>query len=95
MYVNFLSFRINEKKGIKGNELSMIENYSSALPKGLDRFHIFKDKKKENKFYLIEYWDSKEAKEQMERSDRFESLNKIHSIAKKRHSKKIECDVII
>jgi len=95
MYVNLLSFKINEKKGISSNELSMIENYTSVLPSGLDRFHIFKDKKKENKFYLIEYWNSKEAKEEMETSDKFEALSRIHKIAKKRHSKKIECDVII
>ena len=95
MFVNLLSFKINEKKGISSNELSMIENYTSVLPKGLDRFHVFKDKKKENRFYLIEYWDSIEAKDLMERSEKFESLNKIHNIAKSGHSKKIECDVII
>jgi len=95
MYVNLLSFKINEKKGISSNELSMIENYTTILPEGLDRFHVFKDKKKENKFYLIEYWNSVQAKEQMENSDKFETLNRIHNIAKKRHSKKIECDVII
>ncbi len=95
MYVNIITFRINEKNGISSNELSMFENYNMILPKGLDRFHVFKDKKKVNKFYLIEYWNSIEAKEEMENSGKFETLNHIHNIANKRSSEKIECDVII
>jgi quinol monooxygenase YgiN len=73
----------------------MFENYSPKLPKGLDRFHVFKDKVTDNKFYLIEYWNSMEAKNNMEKSETFETLSKIHHFAKERSSERIECDVII
>jgi len=93
MYVNILSFKVNKKGGISSNELSMFEG--DKKPLGLDRFHIFKDKKKENKFYLIEYWKSIIFKNKMENSSNFPYLNKIHQIANEKNYKKIECDVVI
>lgn len=95
MYVNILSFKIDEKDGISGNELSMFEDNLIAKPTGLDRLHIFKDKVKENKFYLIEYWKSAEDKNNMETSDKFEILSRIHKVAQDHRYKKIECDVVI
>jgi quinol monooxygenase YgiN len=93
MYVNILSFKLNEKDGISSNELSMFEDNSK--PKGLDRFHIFKDHKKENKFYLIEYWTSILFKNRMENSSNFPYLNKIHKLSNEKNYKKIECDIVI
>ncbi len=93
MYVNILSFKVNKKGGISSNELSMFEG--NKKPTGLDRFHIFKDKKKENKFYLIEYWKSIIFKIKMENSSNYPYLNKIHQISNEKNYKKIECDVVI
>ncbi len=95
MFVNILSFKVNKKDGITSNELSMFENNENTKPKGLDRYHIFKDKKKKNKFYLIEYWNSIQSKNNMEQSSNFPNLNKIHRIANEKNYKKIECDVVI
>ncbi len=95
MFVNILSFKVNKKGGITSNELSMFENNENTKPKGLDRYHIFKDKKKENKFYLIEYWNSIKSKKEMENSPNYPYLNKIHKMAIERNYNKIECDVII
>lgn len=95
MFVNILHFKVNEKNGISSNELSMFEDNLYSKPQGLDRFHIFKDKKKDNKFYLIEYWNSKEAMDSMEKSAKYLNLNKIHQLSNKNSYKKIECDYII
>ncbi len=95
MYVNILTFKINEKNGISSNELSMLEDNIMTKPKGLDRLHIFKDKKTENKFYLIEYWSSKDLRDQMEGSSGYPFLSKIHQSSVANNYKKIECDVVI
>lgn len=95
MFVNILSFKINKKNGITANELSMFEDNVSSKPKGLDRYHIFKDKKRDNKYYLIEYWNSMHSKIKMEKSTNFPYLNKIHQMAKQKNYKKIECDIVI
>ncbi|MDH3322729.1 MAG: hypothetical protein OEM04_07050 [Flavobacteriaceae bacterium] len=95
MFVNILSFKINKKDGITSNELSMVEDNIASKPEGLDRYHIFKDKKKENKYYLIEYWNSIKSKDKMEKSSKYQYLNKIHRISNEKNYKKIECDVVI
>ena len=95
MYVNILTFKINENDGISSNELSMLEDNIMTKPKGLDRLHIFKDKKENNKFYLIEYWNSKELRDQMEKSSNYPGLSKIHQVSFESQYKKIECDVVI
>lgn len=95
MYVNLIRFKINDQEGIRSNDISLIEDNLSPLPQGLDRFHIFKDKEKTNRFYLIEYWESKEAMKAMETSDEFPLLNKIHRIGKIKPSKQRTFDVII
>ncbi len=95
MYVNILTFKINEKDGISSNELSMLDDNIMTKPDGLDRLHVFKDKKKKNIFYLIEYWNSKDLKDQMEKSKGHPFLSKIHQISAANHYKKIECDVVI
>lgn len=95
MFVNILTFRINEKDGISSNELSMLDDNIMTKPDGLDRLHVFKDKKRKNKFYLIEYWNSKDLKDQMENSKGYPFLSKIHQMSGANHYKKIECDVVI
>lgn len=95
MFVNILSFKTNEKGILNNNYLSMFEDNFKEKPKGLDRLHIFKDKKKTNKYYLIEYWESKDLKNEMESSDNFPYLNQLHRISNEKSFKKIECDVII
>ena len=95
MFVTILPFKVNEKDGISSNELSMFEDNIYTKPQGLDRFHIFKDKQTENKFYLIEYWKSKELKDEMEKSSKFPYLNKIHKISREKDYNKIECNVVI
>ncbi len=95
MYVNILSFKIDERDGISGNEFSMLEDSLSPKPRGLDRVHIFKDKAKKNQFYLIEYWKSVDDKNKLESSEKFSTLKKIHTISRDHRYKKIECDVVI
>ncbi len=95
MFVNILKFKLNEEKGISANELSMLEYQMQNTPEGLDRFHVFKDKKKDNKYYLIEYWKDKMAKDAMENSSKFSLLKKLHSLSKRKEASEIECDILI
>jgi len=95
MYVNILTFKINEKGGLSSNELSMLEYNLTTKPKGLDRFHIFKDNKEDDQFYLIEYWKSKGFQIDMEVSKKYPIFNKIHEISKDKRYNKIECDIVI
>ncbi len=95
MFVNILTFKINQKEGISSNELSMLDDNLTSKPKGMDRFHIFKDKKRENVFYLIEYWNSKTDKEKMEDSKMYPFFNKIHQFSNKKRINMIECDFVI
>ncbi len=95
MYVNILTFKINEKDGISSNELSMLDDNIMTKPEGLDRLHVFKDKKKKNKFYLIEYWTSMDLKNQMEKYSSHLFLNRIHQLSVDNHYKNIECDIVI
>ena len=95
MYVNILKFKIDQKNGITEDVLRMFEDDFTRKPKGLDRFHIFKDKKKTNRFYLIEYWDSIDSKVLMEQSEDFPLFSKIHSASSRKHKKAIEADVVI
>ncbi|MEN8186125.1 MAG: hypothetical protein ABFR05_03230 [Bacteroidota bacterium] len=95
MFVNILTFKTNEKGILNTNYLSMFEDNFKEKPKGLDRLHIFKDKKKTNKYYLIEYWKSKDMKDIMESSNNYPYLNRLHKISDEMSFKKIEGDVVI
>lgn len=95
MFVNIIPFKVKENGGLSSNELSMLEDSTSKNPKGLDHYHIFKDTKKQNKYYLVEYWNSIKFKIDMENSSKYQNLNKIHRLSNEKNYKKIECDVVI
>ena len=68
MYTHIVSFKVKEGEGITFVELQKFEELTEAKPAGLDHFHIFKDRNEENRYFLVEYWNSKEDKDKMEDS---------------------------
>ena len=80
MYTHIVSFKVKEGEGITFVELQKFEELTEAKPAGLDHFHIFKDRNEENRFFLVEYWHSKEDKDKMESSKEYHLFNEHRKI---------------
>ena len=53
--------KINEYLILKNEEKTFVEMIKleqkmNAFPAGLDSYHLFKDRKEHNKYWLVEYW---------------------------------------
>lgn len=95
MYVHIVSFKVKEGEGITFVELVIFEELTEAKPAGLDHFHIFRDRNEENRFFLVEYWHSKEDKEKMENSKEYQLFKEHRKIVVEKKYETYECDVII
>ena len=93
MYTHIVSFKVKEGEGITFVELQKFEELTEAKPAGLDHFHIFKDRNEENRYFLIEYWNSK--KDKMEASKEHHLFNEHRKLVIDQKYKTFECDVII
>ena len=56
MFVKINEYLIlpNEEKTFV--EMIKLEQKMNAVPAGLDRYNLFKDKKEDRKFWLVEFW---------------------------------------
>lgn len=95
MYAHIVSFKVKEGEGISFVELQKFEEVTEAKPAGLDHFHIFKDQNDEFIYYLIEYWDSKKDKENLENSKEHQHFHYLRDIVIEKKIDVFECDVII
>ena len=95
MYTHIVSFKIKEGEGVTFVELQKFEELTEAKPAGLDHFHIFKDRNKENHFFLIEYWNSKKDKDNMEASKENQLFHEHRKLVIEKKYESYECDVII
>ena len=95
MYTHIVSFKIKEGEGVTFVELQKFEELTEAKPAGLDHFHIFKDRNKENHFFLIEYWNSKKDKDNMEASKEHQLFHEHRKLVIEKKYESYECDVII
>ena len=95
MYTYIVSFKVKDGEGITFVELQKFEELTEAKPKGLDHFHIFKDRNVENKFFLVEYWKSKEDKDAMEKSKEHQLFHEHRNLVIEQKMDIFECDVII
>ena len=95
MYTHIVSFKVKKGEGISFIELQQFEEVTEAKPAGLDHFHIFKDRNEENRFFLVEYWNSKEDKNRMENSKEYQLLNEHRKLVIEKKYETFECDVII
>ena len=95
MYVHVVSFKVKEGEGITFVELLKFEELTEAKPAGLDHFHIFKDRNDENRYFLIEYWSSKEDKDKMEASKEYQLFREHRKLVIEKKYETYECDVVI
>lgn len=95
MYAYIVSFRVKEGEGISFVELQKFEELIGAKPAGLDHFRIFKDRIEENKYFLIEYWNSKEDKDKLEASEEHQLFHEHRKLVIDKKCETYECDVII
>ena len=95
MYTHIVSFKVKKGEGISFIELQQFEEVTEAKPAGLDHFHIFKDRNEENRFFLVEYWNSKEDKNRMENSKEYQLFNEHRKLVIEKKYETFECDVII
>jgi len=95
MYVHIVSFKVKEGEEITFVELQKFEEKNEAKPAGLDHFHIFKDRNDVNRFFLIEYWNSKDVKDKMEETDNHQYFHKLRRLAIEKKYKTYECDLIV
>ncbi len=95
MYTHIVSFKVKEGEGITFVELQKFEELTEAKPAGLDHFHIFKDRNEKNKFFLVEYWNSKKDKDAMEASEEFQHFQELRKLVIEEKYETYECDVVI
>jgi len=95
MYTYIVSFKVKEGEGITFVELQKFEELTEAKPAGLDHFHIFKDRNEKNRYFLVEYWNSKEDKEKMENSKEHQLFHEHRKLVIDKKYDSFECDVIV
>ena len=95
MYVHIVSFKVKEGEDVTFIELQKFEENTDAKPAGLDHFHIFKDRNEENRFFLIEYWNSKEDKEKLEETPLHRHFHELRKLAVEKKYDTYECDLIV
>jgi quinol monooxygenase YgiN len=95
MYTHIVSFKVKDGEEVSFVELQKFEELTEAKPSGLDHFHIFKDRNKENHFFLIEYWSSKEAKDKMEASKEHQLFHEHRKLIIEHKYDTYECDIVI
>jgi quinol monooxygenase YgiN len=95
MYTHIVSFKVKDGEEISFIELQQFEELTEAKPAGLDHFHIFKDRNEDNRFFLVEYWHSKEDKDKMESSKEHQLFHEHRKLIIDKKYDTYECDVII
>jgi len=95
MYVHVVSFKVKPGEEITFIELQKFEEKTDAMPAGLDHFHIFKDLNEENRFFLIEYWNSKDDKEALESSSDYQQFQELRKLAIDKKFETHECDLVV
>lgn len=95
MYVHIVSFKVKEGEEITFIELQKFEEHNEAKPAGLDHFHIFKDRNDTSRFFLVEYWNSKEDKDAMEETDDHKYFHELRRLAIDKKYETFDCDVIV
>jgi len=95
MYVHVVSFKVKDGEEITFVELQKFEENNEAKPAGLDHFHIFKDRNDESRFFLLEYWNSKEDKDKMEQTEDHKYFHNLRTLAIEKKYETYECDLVV
>lgn len=95
MYVHIVSFKVIKGEEITFVELQKFEENTEAKPAGLDHFHIFKDRNDETRYFLIEYWRSKEDKDNLSKTEEYKHFQDVRKLAVEKKLETIDCDLIV
>ncbi|VAV86021.1 hypothetical protein MNBD_BACTEROID02-1144 [hydrothermal vent metagenome] len=95
MYVHLVSFKVKEGEDITFIELLKFEENNEAKPAGLDHFHLFKDRNDTSRYFLIEYWESKENKDLMEKTEDHQYFHQLRKLAIDKRYEAHECDLVV
>ena len=95
MYVHIVSFKVKEGEEITFVELQKFQETNEGKPAGLDHYHIFKDRENSSRYFLLEYWNSKEDKEKLEETDDHQYFHKLRKLAIEKKYETIECDLVV
>jgi len=89
MYVYIVSFKVKEGEDITFIELQKFEENTEAKPAG------FKDRNDESRYFLIEYWNSKEEKDKMEVTEDHQNFHKLRRLAIEKRYESYDCDLVV
>lgn len=95
MYVHIVSFKIKEGEEITFVEIQKFQEINESKPAGLDHYHIYKDRKDPLRFFLVEYWNSKEDKDELEESEDHKYFHQLRRLAIDKKYETIECDLVV
>ena len=95
MYTHIVSFQVKNGEEVTFVELQKFEELTEAKPAGLDHFHIFKDRNEENRYFLVEYWNSKEDRVKMENSKEYHLFRAHRNLVVDKKFESYEFDVVI
>lgn len=95
MYAHIVSFRVKEGEGITFVELQKFEELTEAKPAGLDHFHIFKDRNDTSRFFLVEYWNNKKDKDNLEKTEDHQYFHELRRMAVEKKYEAYECDLVV
>ncbi len=95
MYVHIVSFDVKEGNETTFLEMQKFEEKQDAKPVGLDHYHIFKDRSESNKYWLLEYWDSKASKDKLEETEMHKKFHELRDPLFKQKYESFECDVLV
>lgn len=95
MYVNIVSFVIKPHSESTFVEMQKFEENTDAKPSGLIRYHIFKDRNAKDKYWLLEYWESKEDKDKLEMTELHKKFHELRAPVLEEKPEFFECDVVV
>ncbi len=95
MYVHFVEFEVKPGEDTTFIESQKFEEKIGEKPFGLNHFHIYKDLNKEHRYFLIEYWNKKTDRENLEKSEEYQEYRKIRKIFIDKKVAQHECEKVV
>jgi quinol monooxygenase YgiN len=94
MYVYIAGYQIKEREESTFLEMIMFEEKMNAQPAGLSHYHIFKDKREERKYWVIEFWFTQKDKEEYDMLDSHKYFMSLLEGVTDGDPNNFECDLV-
>ncbi len=95
MYVHVAVFTIKEGDDITFIEMQKFEEIQDAKKNGLDHFHILRDRTNPHKYWLLEYWETKDARDKYEELPIHKEFHKNRAPIMDGERQSYECDLLV